>query len=97
MKRFRRRFIQFNMLFVSFIICVIFVALSAGAWHSQYSELQHTMHQVLQPVGMQMLPDKKPARGAAARSAGPSISLKGTLWTFNICCFFNKSVIQRAL
>lgn len=62
MKRFRRRFIQFNMLFVSFILCVIFVALSAGAWHSQYSELQHTMHQVLQPVGMQMLPDKKPDR-----------------------------------
>ncbi len=39
MKRFRRRFIQFNMLFVSFILLVIFVTLSVVSWHSQYSVL----------------------------------------------------------
>ena len=31
MKRYRRRFIQFNMLFVSFILLVVFVALSVAA------------------------------------------------------------------
>ena len=60
MKRFRRRFIQFNMLFVSFILLVIFVTLSVITWHSQYTELQRTMHQVLRPLSTQMQFDQSP-------------------------------------
>ncbi len=70
MKRFRRRFIQFNMLFVSFILLVIFVTLSVVTWHSQYSDLQHTMHQVLLPVGMQQDADK-PDRSSAGDTDQP--------------------------
>ena len=65
MKQYRRRFIQFNMLLVSFILLVIFVALSVVTWHNQYRELEHTMHQVLMPLGMQTQtdrPDQKPDR-----------------------------------
>ena len=73
MKRFRRRFIQFNMLFVSFILCVIFVTLSVVTWHSQYNDLQRTMHQVLRPLSMQMQPDRKPdgATGDQAENEAP--------------------------
>ena len=63
MKQYRRRFIQFNMLLVSFILLVIFVVLSVVTWHNQYRELEHTMHQVLMPLGMQTQtdrPDRKP-------------------------------------
>ncbi len=73
MKRFRRRFIQFNMLFVSFILCVIFVTLSVVTWHSQYNDLQRTMHQVLRPLSTQMQPDRKPdgATGDQAENEAP--------------------------
>ena len=65
MKQYRRRFIQFNMLLVSFILLVIFVVLSVVTWHNQYRELEHTMHQVLMPLDMQTetdRPDQKPDR-----------------------------------